>query len=112
MQYDDASSSISNMANGKKQLFTKNIVSVKITGPECEDLALVDLPGLIQSQEEKENEVYIGLVEGLVKEYLSRENTVIVSCIASDEDVEVSFLGTCNSKKKLHEQSMLSHYGV
>jgi len=88
VQFDDTSSLNSSAVSGKKQLFTRNIVSVQITGSECEDLALVDLPGLIQSQEEKENEVYIGLVESLVKDYLSRRNTVIVSCIASDEDIE------------------------
>ena len=71
-----------------QQLFTKNAVIVQISGPNCEDLALVDLPGLIQSQEEKENEVYIERVEGLVREYMEKENTVIVQCIASDEDVE------------------------
>ena len=77
-----------NIKQKQKQLFTKNVVSVQISGPDCEDLALVDLPGLIQSQEEKENEVYIERVEGLVKEYMEKQNTVIVQCIASDEDVE------------------------
>ena len=49
----------------------------------------MDLPGLIQSVDKKEDERYIHLVEGLVKEYLQSDKTVILQCFQSDEDIEV-----------------------
>ena len=49
----------------------------------------MDLPGLIQSSDEAKDERYIKLVEGLVKEYLQSDKTVILQCFQSDEDIEV-----------------------
>eukprot|EP00923_Selenidium_pygospionis_P059547 GHVN01104786.1.p1 GENE.GHVN01104786.1~~GHVN01104786.1.p1 ORF type:complete len:318 (-),score=12.40 GHVN01104786.1:370-1323(-) len=74
--------------SGDKQKFTKNCICVQIQGSECEDLSIVDLPGLIQSTDEKSDEKYIGMVEDLVREYLSCSKTVILQCLQSDEDIE------------------------
>eukprot|EP00923_Selenidium_pygospionis_P060433 GHVN01106351.1.p1 GENE.GHVN01106351.1~~GHVN01106351.1.p1 ORF type:complete len:357 (+),score=71.71 GHVN01106351.1:24-1073(+) len=74
--------------SGNKQKFTRNIVVVDLQGPECGDLALVDLPGLIQSTESSEDERYIMCVQDLVLDYIKKPNTIIVQCIQADEDVE------------------------
>mmetsp|Transcript_8720 Transcript_8720/g.19732 ORF Transcript_8720/g.19732 Transcript_8720/m.19732 type:complete len:553 (+) Transcript_8720:188-1846(+) len=71
-----------------KQKFTKNTICVHIRGRECQNLSIVDLPGLIQSVDKAEDERYIILVEGLVKEYLKSDKTVILQCFQSDEDIE------------------------
>ena len=68
--------------------FTANVVCVNIAGDGCPDLSLVDLPGLIQSTENKDDEGDIGRVEELVRSYLASSETVILQCIASDEDLE------------------------
>ena len=68
---------------------TKNTICVHIRGRDCQNLSIVDLPGLIQSVDKKEDERYIHLVEGLVKEYLQSDKTVILQCFQSDEDIEV-----------------------
>jgi len=60
----------------------------------------VDLPGLIQSVDKKEDERDIHLVEGLVKEYLQSDKTVILQCFQSDEDIEVRSIWLhCSSSK-------------
>ena len=66
-----------------------NTICVHIRGRECQNLSIVDLPGLIQSVDKAEDERYIHLVEGLVKEYLQSDKTVILQCFQSDEDIEV-----------------------
>ena len=68
--------------------FSKNVLTVELRGPDCGNLVLTDLPGLIQSTEKKEDEQYIKAVEELSSEYMRKQNTVIVQCIQSDEDVE------------------------
>mmetsp|Transcript_14875 Transcript_14875/g.33207 ORF Transcript_14875/g.33207 Transcript_14875/m.33207 type:complete len:851 (-) Transcript_14875:59-2611(-) len=68
--------------------FTSNVVCVNIAGDGCPDLSLVDLPGLIQSTESKDDEGDIQRVEELVKSYLASSETVILQCIACDEDIE------------------------
>ena len=71
-----------------KTNFTSNVVCVNIAGDGCPDLSLVDLPGLIQSTENKDDEGDIDRVEELVRTYLASSETVILQCIASDEDLE------------------------
>lgn len=68
--------------------FTTNVVCVNISGANCPDISLVDLPGLIQSTESKDDEKDIERVESLVKSYLASPSTVILECIACDEDLE------------------------
>jgi len=80
--------SLSSPSDDSMKLFSSDVVSVQISGPDLDDLALIDLPGLIQSQENKENEVYITAVENLVRSYMEQPNTCIVACISSDEDIE------------------------
>lgn len=70
--------------------FTRNVICIDILSSDCQDLSIVDLPGLIESTEHPEDEVYINLISDLVNDYIKCENTVILQCIASDEDVEVS----------------------
>ena len=73
---------------GVARQFTRNVVCVELSGPACGDLALIDLPGLIQSTESQEDEVNIERVRSLCESYMAKTNTIIVQCIQSDEDVE------------------------
>lgn len=78
-----------NILEGGGVKFTCNTVCINIESNDCHDLSIIDLPGLVASQNLSEDEVYISLVTELVRDYIKRENTVILQCIESDEDVEL-----------------------
>ena len=52
------------------------------------DLEIIDLPGLIHAQAERENMRYVELIHKLVKHYMEGENTIIVACFTSHLDFE------------------------
>ena len=69
----EAQEAILEHANGKK--FSRNVVCVEIISSDCQDLSLIDLPGLIESSDTQEDEIYIELILGLVRDYLAPSNT-------------------------------------
>ena len=68
-----AQEDILKLTNGMK--FSRNVVCVDITSSNCQDLSLIDLPGLIEAADTQEEEKYIDLILALVRDYLSQENT-------------------------------------
>ena len=61
----------------KQLAFSRNVLVLEISGPDVTDLTLVDLPGIIQNvgSEDRGN---IGLVEDLVKSYISKDCLVLL----------------------------------
>jgi Dynamin family len=68
-----AQDAILKYANGKK--FSRNVVCVEIISSDCQDLSLIDLPGLIEAADTTEDEIYIDLILNLVRDYISQKNT-------------------------------------
>lgn len=69
----EAQDAILKHANGKK--FSRNVVCVDIISSDCQDLSLIDLPGLIEAADTPEDEIYIELILNLVRDYISTPNT-------------------------------------
>eukprot|EP00455_Lapot_gusevi_P011060 TRINITY_DN15079_c0_g1_i1.p1 TRINITY_DN15079_c0_g1~~TRINITY_DN15079_c0_g1_i1.p1 ORF type:complete len:186 (-),score=16.58 TRINITY_DN15079_c0_g1_i1:80-637(-) len=68
--------------------FTRNVVCLKIQGRGVGNLSMIDLPGLIQVTETKEDERYIGLVKGLVQHYIANDQTIIATVITCTDDID------------------------
>lgn len=51
---------------------------LEISGPEVTDLTLVDLPGIIQNVGKGEDRGNIGLVEDLVKSYITKDCLILL----------------------------------
>ncbi|KIJ57924.1 hypothetical protein HYDPIDRAFT_120172 [Hydnomerulius pinastri MD-312] len=64
--------------------FSRNVVSVSIEDPDATDLSFVDLPGLMQNEEQE----VIDLVRDLVVTYTKRQNTIILTTIPMSDDME------------------------
>jgi hypothetical protein len=77
----------SNNANGDALLFTKNVVVLDISGGPA-DLTLIDLPGIIRNTEKDEDKRYIPMIQDLVKEYISKENAVIVATVSCKDEID------------------------
>ena len=66
--------------------FTRNVVVLEITGADV-DLALIDLPGIIQA-EQTDDESNVELVRQLVQQYISNERAIIVATITCKDDID------------------------
>ncbi|KAF8434538.1 P-loop containing nucleoside triphosphate hydrolase protein [Boletus edulis BED1] len=64
--------------------FSRNVVSIFIEDPSATDLSFVDLPGLIQNEDEEVVELVRQLTEG----YISRQNTIILTTIPMSDDMQ------------------------
>ncbi|KAH7883426.1 P-loop containing nucleoside triphosphate hydrolase protein [Phlebopus sp. FC_14] len=68
--------------------FSRNYVSLEISGPDLADLSFVDLPGFIASVGEGGDERDIDLVRGLAKSYIEKPSCVILLTVACETDFQ------------------------
>ncbi|KIJ13505.1 hypothetical protein PAXINDRAFT_81017 [Paxillus involutus ATCC 200175] len=77
-----------NVSNENELSFSKNYVSLEISGRDLADLSFVDLPGLIASVGRAGNERDIDLVKSLVTSYIKKDSCVILLTVACETDFE------------------------
>ncbi|KAF9222274.1 hypothetical protein BS17DRAFT_735704, partial [Gyrodon lividus] len=68
--------------------FSRNYVSLEISGRDLADLSFVDLPGLIASVGKAGNERDIELVKSLVTSYIEKPSCVILLTVTCETDFE------------------------
>ncbi|KAF8839209.1 hypothetical protein BDN67DRAFT_1012512 [Paxillus ammoniavirescens] len=64
--------------------FSRNVVAISIEDPDAIDLSFVDLPGLIQNEDQE----VIELVQDLTVRAISRPNTIILTTIPMSDDMQ------------------------
>jgi len=64
----------------------QDVVSLYIEGPDCSDLMLLDLPGLVRSKAEDESENFVHDVQSLLAEYLENRRCVILAVVPANVD--------------------------
>ncbi|KIJ12486.1 hypothetical protein PAXINDRAFT_171167 [Paxillus involutus ATCC 200175] len=64
--------------------FSRNVVTISIEDPDAIDLSFVDLPGLIQNEDQE----VIDLVQELTVRAISRPNTIILTTIPMSDDMQ------------------------
>jgi interferon-induced GTP-binding protein Mx1 len=63
-----------------------DIVQVQIAGPECENLTLVDLPGIVRTTGKGESETLGADIKDLIDVYLKNKRCVILAVIPANVD--------------------------
>ncbi|RYN59495.1 hypothetical protein AA0117_g13105 [Alternaria alternata] len=66
--------------------FSRDVLSVEITGPARPQLTLVDLPGLIHATNKAQTETDKELILNLVKEYMKNPRTIILAVVSAKND--------------------------
>lgn len=59
----------------------RDIVEVNVYGPDCLDLTLIDLPGIVRSVGKEENQSLITDIKNLINDYLYNERCVILAVV-------------------------------
>jgi interferon-induced GTP-binding protein Mx1 len=64
----------------------RDVVHVHVYAPDCQDLTLMDLPGMVRSRGTDESESIIQDVQHLINEYLMNKRCVILAVVAANVD--------------------------
>ena len=72
------------LSDESEMSFSKNYVSLEISGPQLTDLSFVDLPGLIASVGRGGDDRDIDLVKSLVTSYIEKPSCVILLTVACE----------------------------
>ena len=64
--------------------FSRNVVCVSIVDPDATDLSFIDLPGLVQNEDDD----IIDLVRKLAETYIQKDKTIILTTIPMTDDIE------------------------
>lgn len=68
------------------QAFTRDVLSVEISGPNRPQLTLVDTPGIIQSSTKTATEEDVVIIQKLVDDYIKQERTIILAVVSAKND--------------------------
>ncbi|GFH14301.1 P-loop containing nucleoside triphosphate hydrolase protein [Haematococcus lacustris] len=67
--------------------FSRNVVVLEIQGADI-SLSLIDLPGIINSTEKKEDQYLINMIKDMVKHYIEASQTIIVLAVHALSDIQ------------------------
>ncbi|ERF73499.1 hypothetical protein EPUS_04122 [Endocarpon pusillum Z07020] len=70
----------------KRQAFSRDILRIVIEGPERPALTLVDLPGLIHSENRSQTADDVEIISKLVEQYISNPRTIILAVVSAMND--------------------------
>ncbi|OCL01429.1 hypothetical protein AOQ84DRAFT_306727 [Glonium stellatum] len=85
---DEATSlmGLEEVGQGNARAFSRDVLSIEICGPGRPQLTLVDLPGLIHSENKSQSKEDVRLIRSLVEEYISNERTIILAVVSAKND--------------------------
>lgn len=63
--------------------FSEDILRVEVSGPNQPQLTVVDLPGLIHSENRKQSARDVSLVHNLVESYMNSERSIILAVVSA-----------------------------
>ena len=64
----------------------RDIVKVRVVGPDCEDLTLIDLPGIVRSTGAGESASLVQDIQSLIDDYLANSRCVILAVHPANVD--------------------------
>ena len=71
---------------GTSSAFSNDVLRVEISGPEKPHLTIVDLPGLIHSENKLQSAADVKLVSEMVKRYMENRRSIILAVISAQND--------------------------
>jgi hypothetical protein len=83
---EDATTTMDLGKIGESAAFSRDVLSVEISGPDRPQLTLVDLPGLIHSSTKASTAADKDLIVNLVTEYMQNPRTIILAVVSAKND--------------------------
>jgi GTP-binding protein EngB required for normal cell division len=94
---------------GKAKAFSRNVLSIEISGPDRLPLTVVDLPGLIHTETAVQTTEDKDLIQSLVEKYLKEERTMVLAVVSATGDLASNEIF---SKAKQYDPSRKRTLGI
>lgn len=75
-----------NSSTGNACAFSRDVLSIEIARPARPHITLVDLPGLIHSENKIQSKEDVELIKGLVDDYLKEKRTIVMAVVSAKND--------------------------
>ncbi|KAF2091553.1 hypothetical protein K490DRAFT_70374 [Saccharata proteae CBS 121410] len=72
--------------DGGPRAFSRDVLSIEITGPGLSQLTLVDMPGLIHAENKSQSKEDVELIRNLVDDYIANQRTIILAVVSAKND--------------------------
>ncbi|KAJ9515302.1 hypothetical protein QJQ45_006587 [Haematococcus lacustris] len=86
--------------------FSRNVVVMEIQGADI-SLSLIDLPGIINSTEKKEDQYLVNMIKDMVKQYIEASQTIIVLAVHALSDIQNQVVYQMAREADPHQQRTL-----
>ncbi|KAK0336102.1 hypothetical protein LTR02_004521 [Friedmanniomyces endolithicus] len=77
---------LSDDGSGTARAFSRDVLSIEIATPGRPHLTLVDLLGLIHSENKMQSKEDVALIQGLVDDYIREKRTIIMAVVSPKND--------------------------
>lgn len=77
------------MGSDSESGFLKDVLVIRISGPELSVFVFIDIPGIIQSTREGQPDSDIDYIKGLVTEHMQDPTKIILTVVAANNDLEL-----------------------
>ena len=76
--------------SGHQKSFSEHSIIIKLSSPEHPNLSMVDLPGLVRTVTEDQDDRDIKTVSELITRFMKQERTIILGVIPVNADIATS----------------------
>ncbi|GAB7342218.1 hypothetical protein MBLNU457_g0464t1 [Dothideomycetes sp. NU457] len=66
--------------------FSRDVLSFEIIGPTCPQYTLVDLPGLIHSENRYQSKADVAMIKTMVEHYVKDKRTIVLAVVSAKND--------------------------
>ncbi|KAL6755541.1 P-loop containing nucleoside triphosphate hydrolase protein [Haematococcus lacustris] len=94
------------LADADELGFSRNVVVLEIQGADI-SLSLIDLPGIINSTEKKEDQYLVNMIKDMVKQYIEASQTIIVLAVHALSDIQNQVVYQMAREADPHQQRTL-----
>ncbi|KAJ6028530.1 hypothetical protein N7540_004106 [Penicillium herquei] len=77
----------------KEVKFSPNVIRLNISGPDLPNLSFYDLPGVINQADNDREKYVVGLIQKLVRQYVSQQNCIVLITQSMTDDASNSSAG-------------------
>lgn len=89
--------------------FSQDILKIELSGPQRENLSIIDTPGIFERIIDGTTKADKVLVQKMVESYIKHERTIILAIVpATEDEANWGILPVCSPSLKLELRSLLT----
>ena len=75
------------LAGDGEGVHTRDTIEILLKAENCPNLTLIDLPGIVSTTTEGQNESIVAEIDNLVMRYMKQKRTIILAIVEAPNDI-------------------------